>query len=870
MMRRAGHGRRLLALAAGTVLVWPLALHAEVTTDGRLGAKVRLSGKDVTIPARLGQIRGKNLFHSFERFGIGPGGKVTFTGPDGLKNVIGRVTGGAPSRIDGTLASKVKDADLWLLNPAGILFGPKARLELPGSFHASTADELRLADGKVFSALDPQGSVLSVAAPAAFGFLGARPAAIDVKRSLLKVRKGEALSLTAGDIVVRGSDKNNPRRDGLASEPGTVRARAGQITLATSGGPGEVGMGAASGTAAGTIRLSDKAAVVTSGSGGGMIRIRGERLVVENNSSIFADNLGAADATGGIAIEAKRVTVEDRSEISTDVLKMGKGSVVAVRAGTLSIRDRSVLHSNTNGTGHAGEILVDVDRLHIAGDGSDDLTGIATLAAADATGQAGRVTVTADTIDLRRGGVIASNTIGAGNAGEVTVAARQSLIVDGKNARYDAGIFSSSSVQQRSTAAGDAGKVTIQAGTLTLRNRGLINTATFASGDAGEIEVTADKLVIVGDGLNSFTGITSHADYQILDGQVVPSLGDAGKATITAGTIELRNGGAISSATFGHGNGGEVVVAVKGKLLVDHDGGRYLTGISSGSVAAPVGGQWIVATGDAGTVTVMAGAVELRDGGTISSATLGPGKAGDVSIAASRLSVRDDGEIQSSGDSGGGPAGNIRVDVDERLSLDHGFISTESYQGGGSITLSSDGILDLARRSDVSTTVFGGAGTTAGDIAIHARSLVLNDSRVLARADAGRGGNIRITADDILTSAGSRIDASSQLGVDGTVTTSSPEADLTGAVTVVPTVFLDAENLLRESCAAGKSVTASSFTGVGRGGLPPDPAGPLAAPYHRPNDARTNGPLASAGMTPSRPTDAALRVASGCLPSRSR
>jgi filamentous hemagglutinin family protein len=73
---------------------------------------------------------------------------VTFTGPDSVKNVIGRVTGGEPSSIDGTLASTIPDADLYLLNPAGILFSPNARLDVKGSFHASTADELRLGDGQ--------------------------------------------------------------------------------------------------------------------------------------------------------------------------------------------------------------------------------------------------------------------------------------------------------------------------------------------------------------------------------------------------------------------------------------------------------------------------------------------------------------------------------------------------------------------------------------------------------------------------------------------------------------------------------------------------------------------------------------------------
>src|SRR4051812_6724883 len=113
MARRRGYVRGLLTLTAmSAALLGPAAARAEVATDGTLGTKVRLTGKNVTVPARLGQIRGPNLFHSFERFGVPTKGRVTFTGPDGLENVIGRVTGGEPSSIDGTLASKIRGADL--------------------------------------------------------------------------------------------------------------------------------------------------------------------------------------------------------------------------------------------------------------------------------------------------------------------------------------------------------------------------------------------------------------------------------------------------------------------------------------------------------------------------------------------------------------------------------------------------------------------------------------------------------------------------------------------------------------------------------------------------------------------------------------
>jgi filamentous hemagglutinin family protein len=126
-------GPLLLAalLAAGSV-------HAQIVTDGSVGPKTSLSGPQVEIGADLGTRRGDNLFHSFERFGIAPGQTATFTGPGTIRNVIGRVTGGEISTIDGTLASRVGQADLYFLNPAGVMFGPNAQLDLPGSLHVGT------------------------------------------------------------------------------------------------------------------------------------------------------------------------------------------------------------------------------------------------------------------------------------------------------------------------------------------------------------------------------------------------------------------------------------------------------------------------------------------------------------------------------------------------------------------------------------------------------------------------------------------------------------------------------------------------------------------------------------------------------------
>jgi len=112
---------------------------AQIATDGSAGPKLDLPRPDYDIGADLGRRAGRNLFHSFERFSLDAGERATFSGPDDIRNVISRVTGGARSDIDGTLRSTIPGADFYFLNPAGVMFGPNASLDLQGSFHVSTA-----------------------------------------------------------------------------------------------------------------------------------------------------------------------------------------------------------------------------------------------------------------------------------------------------------------------------------------------------------------------------------------------------------------------------------------------------------------------------------------------------------------------------------------------------------------------------------------------------------------------------------------------------------------------------------------------------------------------------------------------------------
>ncbi len=172
-----------------------------ITPDGTLGTAVTQEGSvyDITGGTRPGD--GPNLFHSFDRFRVGTNDTARFAGQPGVDNIISRVTGGAESMIDGHLAS---EATLFLLNPSGVMFGPNATLDVNGSFHVSTADVLRFADGAAFAVSLSETSTLTVAAPAAFGFLQENPAPMTIAGSHLQVPEGERLSVIGGDLVIQG------------------------------------------------------------------------------------------------------------------------------------------------------------------------------------------------------------------------------------------------------------------------------------------------------------------------------------------------------------------------------------------------------------------------------------------------------------------------------------------------------------------------------------------------------------------------------------------------------------------------------------------------------------------------------------------
>jgi large exoprotein involved in heme utilization and adhesion len=252
-------------------------------------------------------------------------------------------------------------------------------------------------------------------------------------------------------------------------------------------------------------------------------------------------------------------------------------------------------------------------------------------------------------------------------------------------------------------------------------------------------------------------------------------------------------------------------------------------GISGLNVASPgAGGTVIVQASD---TLAMSGV-----GSRLSTASLGPGAGGDIIIHAGTLSLTDGTEISAASlrtddATASGNAGNVTVTVGKSLLIQDSFVTTEATQAdGGNITLRVQDMIQL-RNSEITAMVGGGPATVGGNITIDPQFVILEGSRIIANAFEGRGGNIRIEAGVFLADPNSRVDASSALGIQGTVDIQAPVTNLSGALAPLPQVPVTVAELLPARCAARLSGgTYSSLVLAGREGLPFDPGGPLPSP----------------------------------------
>jgi filamentous hemagglutinin family protein len=342
-----------------------------------------LVGPNYSITANLGKQVGSNLFHSFGQFGLSTGESAAFSGPASVNNIIGRVTGGSASAVDGRIQSNIAGANLYLINPSGIVFGPNATVNVSGSFHASTADYVKMSDGAKFQATNPDASTLSAAPPAAFGFLTSRPAAISVNGSSLGPVPG-TLGLVAGPVSINSA--------------ATLTAPAGTIHVTSAAGTGEV-------------PVDPRNAAALSVGNFGPVDLKG-------GSKLDVGNPGLVGAGGSVFIHAGSLTI-DASEIGADNYGSGPGGVIALRGETQVALSRGTsVHAAALGSGSGAGISVST-----APPGTISADASLVLSGSTGSGSAGPLAASTGQLTLTNGAQPASITQGTGNGGPVVVSA---------------------------------------------------------------------------------------------------------------------------------------------------------------------------------------------------------------------------------------------------------------------------------------------------------------------------------------------------------------------------------------------------------------------------------------------------------------
>src|SRR6266550_7397987 len=284
-----GSVRAALVLAISLVYAFFTAAQAQIRTDGTLGRPaVGLTGPSFLITEALGRLAGSNLFYSFQVFNVGNAESATFiTTTAGLTNLISQVTGGTPSQINGLVSVQSTNAtpNFFFINPAGVVFGKGAQIDVPAGFNVSTADYLKFSDGNFYA--DPKAvSTLSSAAPEAFGFLGTTRAAVTINNNANIGTPNTPFQIVAGDVTMDNAT--------LQNQAGDVRV------IAVGGGAAEIGLTGTSTLASGTLTLANGGSLNTMSAGSipaGNITVAAGTLNISVGSGIYSTSPVGATAS---------------------------------------------------------------------------------------------------------------------------------------------------------------------------------------------------------------------------------------------------------------------------------------------------------------------------------------------------------------------------------------------------------------------------------------------------------------------------------------------------------------------------------------------------------------------------------------------
>ncbi len=735
-----------------------------------------------------GTAAGGNLFHSFTRFGVDPGATVSFTDP-GVHNIITRVTGNNLSVIDGLLAVNGGNANLFLLNPNGITFGDGARLQLGGSFFASTASGIAFDEGE-FSLTDSSATTSLLA---------------------VNVPIGLQVGADAGNIMVNGTGNNlfvNPNFS-IVDSLTTPDLQLNQGTLALVGG---------------SVTLD-----------GAVLSAPGNRIEVGSVSNgqvgLVPLGKGFSLSYGGIDTFSN-INLENAALIDVSADRAG---TISLRGQTIALNDGSALIANTLGNGPGGSVQVNADRLLVSGTStfvpnfippsvaefvvmpSGVFAGVQT----GAGGTGGQIDLNVGQLSLDGGAQIAAGTFSSGNAGALNITAN-SISVRGGRPAGPSGIFATVGAAADGgpigAATGNGGNLNIATDVLLLQEGGQISAGTFGFGDAGNLNISGNRNInsTLIEVTGSFGEPGAGGPSSIRLASERPWAGAGGTLTINTERLLVNDGGQIVTGTLSASDAGDLVVRA---TQIELRGGDAFG--QSGLLSNAVDFQASGLNGSSGNIMVETSDLRLDDGATISVSNTPSGANPNLTP-------------------GQGPAGNITIAARNILMTNGSSLSADTLNGDrANIQVTATNLTLL--NSQISTNATGTA--TGGNITLDTSAVaVLDTSNISANSDANFGGRVIINTDVLVQSPDSTITATSALGPEfaGIVDINTPEP-----VPDTVQVQTDSPSETKQIIAACEQLTDNEFVARGQGGLPTDPTQVLR-PQNSWADVR---PLTAANLT---------------------
>ncbi len=717
-----------LATLASLIFTANVRAQSRITPDNSLGAERSVVTPNVVIKGlpseRIdgGATRGANLFHSFQEFNVDAGRGAYFSNPAGIQNILSRVTGSNVSNIFGKLGV-LGNANLFFINPNGIIFGPNASLDLNGSFFASTANSIVFPNGFEFSATNPQAPpLLTVNIPIGLRFRD-NPGSI-TNQSVLQVPSGNTLALVGGDVSLNG---------------GGLIAAGGRVELGGLTAGGTVGLQVNSnnlaisfpdGVTRGDVLLTNGSTVNVRSGGGGSIAINAQNLNLSGSSNLragIASGLGSINSkSGDIDINAtKTVTLADLSLVSNALIPgaIGSSGNVNVTTESLLLTGGSQLSASTFGLGNAGNVNINASNITFTGVGNTLVvqpgttgtfrsSGVLSTVEAEAMGNGGIININANSLSLSDGAQIqtlvrpATGILpgGRGNAGNININIRDAFTITGVSKE---GFTSAILANVEAGAMGNGGNVNINAGSLSLTNGAQISASTFGKGNAGNVIIQASTISFDGGRANFRSGIFNNVEST--------GNGQAGEISIKTESLSLTNGAQIATGTFGEGNAGKITIEANGTISFNGGNEGFYSGIYS--TVEPKG------KGEGGNVSITTKSFSLTNGGLVTVNNQGTGSAGSIEVTARSIQLDNQGQITAQTTSGNG--GNITLTTQDLLLLRNGSListnagTTSSGGNGGNITITAPVIVAFPSNNDITANAFSGTGgnvkiTTSG------------------------------------------------------------------------------------------------------------------------------------------------------------